>query len=248
MASLQKHIRMKPIFLSLLALLFTNALLAQDNIVLRNGEEIKAKVQEVGTTEIKYWKADNLNGPLYVVLKSDVFIIKYENGTKEVFGSAEDAHAAPPKPEINDEAEFRDRRVREDRRRPARQPRTHYQNDQKAATKKIVGGAIMTGLGLPLLAGGSALLSVGIPLTYPNSGSAVGGAFSVMFIGAGSVLLAGGIVLEVLGPITLSRGIKARKGLTQGSTLNFTPIYNPALDKYNMAINRQTIGAVTFIF
>ena len=106
----------------------------------------------------------------------------------------------------------------------------------------------MTGVGLIPLAGGSALLSVGIPLTYSNSGSAVGGAFSAMFIGAGSVLLAGGIVLEVLGPITLSRGIKARKGLTQGSTLNFTPIHNPALNKYNMAINRQTIGAVTFTF
>ena len=34
---------------------------------------------------IKYKKFDNPNGPLYTILKSEVFLIKYENGTKDVF-------------------------------------------------------------------------------------------------------------------------------------------------------------------
>lgn len=57
---------------------------AQDIITKKGGEEIKVKVQEVGQTEIKYKLYDNQNGPLYSVNKSDLFMIKYENGTKEV--------------------------------------------------------------------------------------------------------------------------------------------------------------------
>ncbi len=59
----------------------------QDIIVQRNGEEIKAKVHEVLDTEVKYHKFDNLSGPLYTIRKADVFMIKYENGTKDVFSN-----------------------------------------------------------------------------------------------------------------------------------------------------------------
>ena len=55
-----------------------------DNIVLRSGDEISAKVIEVGTSEIKYKKCQNLNGPLYSISKKDVFMIKYANGTKDI--------------------------------------------------------------------------------------------------------------------------------------------------------------------
>ncbi len=56
-----------------------------DLIVMRNGDEIFAKVTEVSTNEIKYIRCDNLSGPTYVVSKSDVLFIKYVNGQKEVF-------------------------------------------------------------------------------------------------------------------------------------------------------------------
>src|SRR5690554_4319044 len=35
-----------------------------DNIILRNGDEVKAKVIEVTETEVKYKRCDNLNGPI----------------------------------------------------------------------------------------------------------------------------------------------------------------------------------------
>ena len=54
---------------------------------MRSGETILVKVIEVGTTEVKYKKLDNLNGPVFSLLKSDLFVIKYENGTKEDFSS-----------------------------------------------------------------------------------------------------------------------------------------------------------------
>src|SRR5208283_4547211 len=57
---------------------------AQDVIVLKSGDEIKSKVLEITPTEIKYKKFDNLEGPTIVIVKSDVFMIKYANGTKDV--------------------------------------------------------------------------------------------------------------------------------------------------------------------
>jgi len=59
----------------------------QDIMVMRNGDEVEAKVLEIGTEEIKYKKYSLLDGPDYLCLKSDVFMIKFENGTKEVFNS-----------------------------------------------------------------------------------------------------------------------------------------------------------------
>ena len=44
---------------------------------------------EVGTSEVKYKKLDNLNGPDFSILKSDLLMIKYENGTKEDFSKEE---------------------------------------------------------------------------------------------------------------------------------------------------------------
>src|SRR5688500_6670041 len=58
---------------------------AQDLIILKNGDEVLAKVFEVTPSEIKYRRFDNPDGPLYTMEKSEVFLVKYENGTKDVF-------------------------------------------------------------------------------------------------------------------------------------------------------------------
>ena len=60
---------------------------AYDIILLRNGNEIKAKVTEITLSEIKYKAFEYLEGPTRVVEKSDVFLIIYENGTREVFNT-----------------------------------------------------------------------------------------------------------------------------------------------------------------
>ncbi len=76
---------MKNIFF-LFAIIFLCAIVAsaQDVIIFRNGNEVQAKVSEVGTSEIKYQRFDNLSGPVYTINKKDVFMIKYENGTKDI--------------------------------------------------------------------------------------------------------------------------------------------------------------------
>ncbi len=64
--------------------LIINSVEECDSIILKNGEEIKAKVTEIASDEIKYKKCDNLNGPTYTIKKSEVFMIKYSNGTEDI--------------------------------------------------------------------------------------------------------------------------------------------------------------------
>lgn len=58
---------------------------AQDVIVCRDGEEIESKVLKISQTEVEYKKWTNQDGPLYTLDKSKVFMIKYQNGEKDVF-------------------------------------------------------------------------------------------------------------------------------------------------------------------
>ena len=63
---------------------FLNTSFSQDNIILRNNDVIKAKVEEVGVHTIKYHKDDNIDGPIYDIPKGDVYMIIYNNGTRDV--------------------------------------------------------------------------------------------------------------------------------------------------------------------
>lgn len=56
-----------------------------DIITLKKGDQIKAKVLEVGVSEIKYRRCDNLDGPLIIISKSSVYSIKYLNGHEDHF-------------------------------------------------------------------------------------------------------------------------------------------------------------------
>ena len=72
---------MKKLLFLLWLLPFTSK--SQDVITMKSGEDINAKVIEVATDEIKYKKSDD--GPTYTIKKSEVFSIKYKDGTKDVF-------------------------------------------------------------------------------------------------------------------------------------------------------------------
>ncbi|GHA64785.1 hypothetical protein [Pontibacter akesuensis] len=76
---------MKKLLLLLAMLLPCLASQAQDLLIKRNGDEIQVKVREISPDVIKYQRFDNLEGPMISIAKADVFMIKYENGTKEVF-------------------------------------------------------------------------------------------------------------------------------------------------------------------
>ena len=76
---------MKIFIIALFCFSFINSNHAQDKIMFIDGTEILSKVIEINNTEIKYKLFDNQDGPTIITLKKNIFIIKYENGTKEVF-------------------------------------------------------------------------------------------------------------------------------------------------------------------
>ena len=71
--------------IKLFLILFTNVVFAQDVILLQNGDEINAKVTEIGESGIKYKKFSNLDGPVYSKSFNEIFYIKYSSGEKEIY-------------------------------------------------------------------------------------------------------------------------------------------------------------------
>lgn len=78
---------MKKVVLLLLAYICLPCL-AQDIIVKNDGSTILSKVVEVSSSELKYKKFSNLNGPIYSISLSDILSVNYENGEKELYGKA----------------------------------------------------------------------------------------------------------------------------------------------------------------
>ncbi len=76
---------MKQKLLVIIMVLTFAASYSQDVITKKNGDDIASKVIELTPTEVKYKKIDNPDGPIYTILKSDVLMIRYENGTKDIF-------------------------------------------------------------------------------------------------------------------------------------------------------------------
>lgn len=79
---------MKKILLTLLATVTSmGSLIAQDLITTRDGKDIQAKIIEVTSDEIKYKKWNNQEGPMFTMKKSEVLIVRYQNGENEVFAN-----------------------------------------------------------------------------------------------------------------------------------------------------------------
>jgi len=83
----------KSIFTLLAFIAINITAFSQDVITQNTGEDIQAKILEVNQTEIKYKKFDNQTGPTFNVLKSDVLMIRYENGTKDIFNQTKEVKA-----------------------------------------------------------------------------------------------------------------------------------------------------------
>ena len=68
---------------------FNANVFSQDIILKRNGESIEAEISVIEIDNIKYKKYNNLNGPIYIIAKSEVEKITFKNGTTEVFTEKE---------------------------------------------------------------------------------------------------------------------------------------------------------------
>lgn len=73
----------------ILFILFTTFLFAitaysQDILYTTAGNKLLAKVLEINTKDIKYKDFNNIEGPTYVISKTDIVLIQYSNGVTEV--------------------------------------------------------------------------------------------------------------------------------------------------------------------
>ena len=76
---------MKSSILFITVLILTICTSAQDILYKTDGSEIKAEIIEITLDVIKYRNADQIEGPIFNVPISEVFMIIYEGGEKEVF-------------------------------------------------------------------------------------------------------------------------------------------------------------------
>lgn len=78
---------MKKLLLFLAFFGLVSASEAQDQLYKKDNSKLLVKITEVSPEEIKYKLFDNLTGPTYVVSKSEVSLLIYENGQHEVIST-----------------------------------------------------------------------------------------------------------------------------------------------------------------
>ena len=201
---------------------------AQDIIVKVNGEEIRAKIEEVGITEIKYRRFDNLTGPIFLILKSDVFMVLYENGTRDVFDDTASKLSSTNQQPIISHAEFTQLRRNE------QAMERFFRENDAAIHKQFSKGMSIKRTGRSLLISGGVLTGVGIFVMVASANkvndynSDVNGLFVLGYVGAtvGSGLMLASIPLFAVGGSMKGRAInnyeqKYFRNTSYQPTLNF---------------------------
>jgi hypothetical protein len=84
---------MKRLILFAILFLVSYAAKAQDIIVMRNADEVMAKVTSITQDQVTYKRWSNLDGPSYTISKSQIFYIKYENGEKDLMNAMPETRA-----------------------------------------------------------------------------------------------------------------------------------------------------------
>ena len=73
-------------------ILYSSGLKAQDTLYLKSGQIVPSKIIEISPLEIKYKKAHNRRGPIFITNRSDINFIKYESGTIDTMKAVEPAN------------------------------------------------------------------------------------------------------------------------------------------------------------
>jgi len=82
------------------SIILSNTLFAQDVIVTSDLRSIKVKVLEINDQEVKYKDFDNLEGPIYIIKKTEINLIVYQNGKVESFKpTIQNTNQSPSNPE-----------------------------------------------------------------------------------------------------------------------------------------------------
>jgi len=66
-----------------------------DVLLFKDGSEVKAKIVEISGTQVKYKKCLMPDGPVYITNKTELFMIQYKSGVKEVIKTPEVVTSTP---------------------------------------------------------------------------------------------------------------------------------------------------------
>lgn len=210
-----------------------NVASAQDIITLKNGEEIKAKVSEVEINVIKYKKFDNQTGPVYTLEKADVFMIKYENGSKDVFDfqpvkpadSSWQNETGTQTVSNGDKLTCVKRNVMKDKRKLMPYEVKATMNNNYAALKKYKSGRTFNTLGIIFLAIGG--IDACLAISYSAQGYDATGNFMVAGLEIGAGVLFGSI----------------SKNKIQSSVYLYNlGLKNPNLSRVNLGVTQNGLG------
>mgnify|MGYP007022329162 CR=1 FL=1 len=215
---------------------------SQDKLMFLDGNEEDVKITEVSSSEVKYKRMNNLEGPTFSTLKSELFMIKYANGDKEMMATqnvestpnrtapsqeeyatkdespASEANQVMSKSVVvnNEPAEIATSNVDQWGRDEAENRRLHK--------KKIKQGAVLMGVGGLTVGVGGTLLYLG---NVNNSTSTVGPEDgvnrSVPTVALGVIGIVGGSAMLVSGAVLLGVSSKYKKradALANGFYLN----------------------------
>jgi hypothetical protein len=141
---------------------------AQDVLFDNKGTEEKVKVLEINPTEVKYKRYDYLDGPVFIKSKSELFMIVFENGTKEIFGNSNNGSS------VNN----------------------NHKNSNPAIAKTSIDASRKLRTGIALTATGGFLFLTGASIIYMYTiGPPIVGA-SIPFLISGPIILKQGIKLK----------------------------------------------------
>lgn len=98
---------MQKVILFIFSLVLCAQLSAQDVITKKDGTDIKAKITEVTPDAVKYYRESAPDGPLYTIMKSEIFRITYSDGTTEMYNASVPSTSTSviPAPEQTSEGE-----------------------------------------------------------------------------------------------------------------------------------------------
>jgi hypothetical protein len=164
---------------------------SQDTLVMKSGVEIRSRIIEAGTIEIKYKNYDNLDGPLYIVPTSDVFMIKYASGTKDTLHS----HTTS--------VPYRERDF----------------SEGKPGKGYLIAGGVLTGVGgVFAVAGGSMFGLLAYQNRNYNNGTVSKDGGGGILLAVGGIAFFGiSAPFLIAGPICIAKGVRLNRRASQAS-------------------------------
>jgi hypothetical protein len=197
------------ILLFAIAILSISQSIAQDRLFFLNGDETDVKITEITSSEVKYKRMDNLDGPSFSTLKSELFMIKYANGDKEMI-TAQNAEPGTDQKEeyttidapassnsgsgLSSAVIVTDEPTSTSPSNVDKWGRTEAEN-RGIYKKKLIKGAILMGSSVAVAGVGAGLFAIGNNRLTSNVQTAYMATGAILVVGGAAILIAGAAIM-----------------------------------------------------